>query len=203
VNTGLQVRRLVIDDIPAIVRVHMSAFSGFFLTTLGEAFLEKYYKAVIIDSNSVCIGCKDEQGHLLGFAVGSRLSRGFHLGLLGRHWAMFFLEGLRLLLRRPKAVLRLGRNLSKNGKPGDDGLYAELLSIGVLPSSKGKGVGSSLMEEFERAAASSGATKVALTTDKVDNEAGLAFYSKNGYQIFYEFITYPDRKMYKLLKNLA
>jgi ribosomal protein S18 acetylase RimI-like enzyme len=196
-------RKLSEADVPNVVAVHVSAFSGFFLTTLGTAFLRKYYRAVISHKDSICIGCEDEMGKFIGFAVGNRLSKGFHLKILRRHWLVFMLEGLRLAMMRPKAIIRLYKNLSKNSHASDNGLYAELLSIGVCVSAEGKGVGRQLIEQFEYLAIKSGAAKICLTTDKNENERGLGFYLKNGYHIFYEFTTYPNRSMYKLIKNFV
>ena len=39
---AIEVREVRPDEIPAVVRVHDDAFKGFFLTTLGDRFLEVY-----------------------------------------------------------------------------------------------------------------------------------------------------------------
>ena len=201
-TNNTQIRKLNVADIPSVVGVHLSAFGGFFLSSLGTVFLRKYYKAVILHSDSICIGYKDETGKLIGFAVGNCVSKGFHKKILSQNSLVFFLEGLRLLIIKPKAVLRLSRNLSKNSNPADHGLYAELLSIGVLASVEGKGIGRQLIEQFEFMAIKSNAKNVCLTTDKHANERGLGFYVKNGYDLYYEFTTYPNRQMCKLIKKI-
>jgi ribosomal protein S18 acetylase RimI-like enzyme len=84
----------------------------------------------------------------------------------------------------------------------DDGKYAELLSIAVTPNAKGLGIGRELIAHFESDAKARGCKKIALTTDYYNNDVVVAFYKKSGYKVFYEFTTYPNRKMYKLIKNL-
>ncbi|MEO6549757.1 MAG: GNAT family N-acetyltransferase [Ferruginibacter sp.] len=202
-NGKIYIRPLNKKDIPGIVAVHLSAFSGFFLTTLGPAFLRKYYSAVIGHKDGICIGCENSDGLIIGFAVGTRLSKGFHRNILCRHWITFFQEGVRLLVTKPGAIVRLAKNLNKNNSGADDGLYAELLSIGVSDTTEGKGVGRSLIKQFEVAAIESGAKRICLTTDKFDNEKIIGFYLKNGYEVYCDFITYPHRSMYKMIKNIV
>ena len=43
----VQVRLLKQGDLSDIVSIHMHAFEGFFLTTLGNSFLKTYYKSVL------------------------------------------------------------------------------------------------------------------------------------------------------------
>src|SRR4051794_313411 len=101
-SDNIRTRRLTKADVPTVVAVHLSAFSDFFLTSLGSAFLEKYYKAVIEHKESICVGCEDDRNQLLGFAIGSQLSKGFHAKLLREHPGVFFLQGLRIMFTNPK-----------------------------------------------------------------------------------------------------
>lgn len=111
-------------------------------------------------------------------------------------------QGLIILFSKPKAIIRLVNNLEKNTDKNDNGNYAELLSIGVLPDYNGQGIGKELIKKFEEEAKNKGCSEMALTTDFDKNSKVLEFYKSTGYEIYYEFITYPDRKMYKLKKNL-
>jgi ribosomal protein S18 acetylase RimI-like enzyme len=92
--------------------------------------------------------------------------------------------------------------LGKKVDDKDTGDYAELLSIGILPSYSGLGIGKGLINRFEEVAIDSGCTSMALTTDFNDNDKVLAFYKSTGYKIYSEFITYPNRKMLKFIKQL-
>ena len=47
-----------------------------------------------------------------------------------------------------------------------------------------------------------GVIYVSLTTDYDNNNKAVGFYNSMGYKILYEFVTYPNRKMYRLIKKL-
>lgn len=185
-----------------IAAIHLSAFPGFFLTTLGQKFLETYYKASLKSKESLAICATNDYGQITGFSIGCIHSRGYHKRLIKQNLLSFLSQGISLLFSNPKALFRLLNNFDKNTTQSDDGEYAELLSIGVTSEMKGNGIGKELIRKFEEAAANRGCKKIALTTDYYNNDAVVAFYKKSGYDVFYEFTTYPNRKMYKLIKNL-
>jgi ribosomal protein S18 acetylase RimI-like enzyme len=93
-------------------------------------------------------------------------------------------------------------NLNKSPNKNDKKDYAELLSIAVLPSLKGMGYGKLLLEKFEVRARNIGISSCVLTTDFYDNDGVIKFYKSNNYEIYYDFITYPNRRMYKMIKKL-
>lgn len=47
-----------------------------------------------------------------------------------------------------------------------------------------------------------GVEKASLTTDYDNNESAVGFYLSMGYETLYEFVTYPNRKMYRFIKLL-
>jgi len=47
-----------------------------------------------------------------------------------------------------------------------------------------------------------GCSNLSLTTDYDNNEKAIQFYERLGYEIYYDFITYPNRKMYRMIKKL-
>lgn len=47
-----------------------------------------------------------------------------------------------------------------------------------------------------------GVRRISLTTDYFDNNSAISFYRSMGYEVMYEFITYPDRRMYRMIKTL-
>ena len=44
--------------------------------------------------------------------------------------------------------------------------------------------------------------KLSLTTDYQDNDKAIGFYKSLGYEPWYDFVTYPNRRMYRLIKDL-
>lgn len=185
-----------------IASLHLNAFSDFFLTSLGKSFLCTYYKASLRSSESLSICAIGNEGHIQGFGIGCVKSRGYHKRLLFNNLPGFIFQGF-ILLFRPRSIFRLLKNLEKISNNNDDGNYAELLSIGVSPSLKGLGLGKNLLSSFEDEARKRGCKKIALTTDFFNNQNVLSFYEKSGYEIFSEFTTYPNRRMYKLIKDIS
>ena len=200
-KTHMEIRDLNISDVPKIAEVHEKSFKDFFLTSLGRRFLETYYTASVNNNTSIGIGLFDSDGNLNGFATGTSQSAGFHKTLLLQNIFAFFKGLLFISLSRPQVIIRLVKNINKKSNKIDDKQYAELLSIAILPNLKGSGYGKILLEEFEKKVKSHSVSKIALTTDFNNNDSVVGFYCKCGYEVYYDFIAYPNRHMYKLIKN--
>ncbi|HCE55009.1 MAG TPA: GNAT family N-acetyltransferase [Lutibacter sp.] len=198
----MRFRTVKIAESKTLADIHKESFKDFFLTSLGAHFLDTYYKSCIKSNESVAICAIDENEKMVGFSVGCLHSKGFHKRLIKQNLGTFMLQGIIILFSKPKAIIRLVNNLGKNTDKNDNGNYAELLSIGVLPAYNGQGIGKELIKRFEDEAMNKGCSEMALTTDFDKNSKVLEFYKSTGYEIYYEFITYPERKMYKLKKNL-
>lgn len=198
----MEIRDLKISDVSKIAEVHAESFKDFFLTSLGKQFLETYYTACIKNKTSIGVGLFGNDGSLNGFATGTSQSLGYHKKLLLQNIFPFFKSLLFVSLSRPNVIFRLFKNINKKSNVVDDKKYAELLSIAILPSLKGSGYGKVLLDEFEKKVKRDNASKIALTTDYNDNDNVIKFYNKSGYEIYYDFIAYPNRQMYKLIKKI-
>lgn len=196
----IRYRKAVLSDYKQFAKIHIQAFEGFFLTTLGIEFLNTYYLSCLRDKRTVAVCAYDENDEIVGFASGSVWSKGYNKNIILSNLSGFGLATLRIIFTKPLALVRLMNNLSKNSNENDKGDYAELLSIGILPSYKGKGIGKQILIEFEKEAVICKIKKISLTTDYYNNEDVVKFYKKSGYEIFYDFITYPNRKMIKMIK---
>lgn len=199
----MRIIKCSLDSSNQIVNIHLQAFPEFFLTSLGKRFLKTYYKSVIADQTGISLGLINDKNEFVGFSVGTNISKGFHKRLVKKNILPFLVQGLIILFINPKSILRLIKNFDKGNNKDDDGNYAELLSIAVSPEAKGAGIGKEMIAQFEAEAKAKGCIKVALTTDYFNNDDVIAFYKKSGYEVFYEFTTYPKRRMYKLIKNLV
>lgn len=196
------IRKATINDVDTIVEIHLNAFEGFFLTSLGAEFLRFYYSC-FVRSNETVTMIAEENGVIYGFSASSKFCKGFNSRLIKSNLIAFGLLSFKLLLIKPISLLRLVKNLSKKGENViDNEDYAELYSIGVCKSAQGKGVGKMLLLKSEQVMKEEGVTHVSLTTDFDNNEQAVGFYHSMGYETFYEFITYPNRKMYRLIKTL-
>ena len=200
----ITIRKATINDVADIVVIHEQAFPDFFLTTLGRRFLCLYYKCMCNCEDAITL-CALEEGEVIGFATSSYYSRGFNTALIKKNLFKFGLMGVELLFTKPKAILRLAKNLDKKVKGNatvDDGEYAELYSIAVKPGNQGSGIGKKLLIATEEDVARHN-SKISLTTDYYNNEKTIGFYHSLGYQDYYEFFSYPKRRMWRMIKVLA
>ena len=198
----MNIRKATINDVNTIVKIHLDAFKGFFLTSLGSQFLKFYYSCFIKSDETVTM-VAEEDGVIYGFSASTKVCKGFNSRLIKSNFLAFVMLSLKMLFTTPKSLLRLVKNLTKKGDcVDDDEDYAELYSIGVSKAAQGKGVGKLLLAESERVMKYEGVQKVSLTTDFYNNEQAVGFYHSMGYETLYEFVTYPNRKMYRLIKTL-
>lgn len=198
----VEIKRVNLEDIVHVVRVHDEAFKGFFLTTLGDHFLKVYYQAVLKHEQGVLLGYYVD-GKLEGFCAATKLAKGFNSSLVKKNCIRFGGVALKLLFTRPRAIVHLIKNFTKsNPDIIDDESYCELLSIGVSPMIQGTGAGKMMLRSLESVLEKEGLRKLSLTTDFFNNEKTVGFYKSQGYKKMYDFYTYPNRKMYRLIKQL-
>lgn len=196
----IELKKVSEKDVARIVEIHKKAFPNFFLTTLGSDFLHMYYKCMCRYEGAVTL-CAMENGKVVGFSTTALKSAGFNTKLIKENLCEFVWEAIKLFFTKPMSLVHLAKNMSKtNNNVADTGNYAELFSIGVFPACQGKGVGSMLLKETEHIVSEKGGTRISLTTDKDDNASTISFYKRNGYEVMYEFIAFPNRPMYRFGK---
>lgn len=202
-GNSIIIRKATLDDVEAIVSIHQDAFKDFFLTSLGKRFLKLYY-LTFINCEKGCVFCAQKDNQIVGFSACSYVSRGFNSSLIKKNVFKYGIEATILLFTKPSSLIRLVKNMNKessDSKVKDSGLYAELYSIAVSPLCQGEGVGKHLLLTTENDVLNHN-YQVSLTTDYYDNDKTIAFYKALGYENFYEFTTYPNRKMWRMIKNL-
>jgi ribosomal protein S18 acetylase RimI-like enzyme len=198
----MEIKEVLKEDVDQVVDVHKNSFKGFFLTELGDRFLSVYYDSVRKDGRGILIGFYDE-GQLYGFCAATTLSKGFNKHLVKKNIFRFSLIGIRLLFTRIPSLIRLFKNFSKTDSGiKDEGDYAELLSIGVSAKKQGLGIGKKLLIQLESEMKLRGCSNLSLTTDYINNEKAIEFYKGLGYIVYYDFIAYPSRKMYRMIKKI-
>lgn len=199
----MQVKQITNSDIKDVVNIHIMSFENFFLTSLGKKFLTVYYNCVRKDSNGLLLGCYQDDV-LIGFCAACLYSKGFNAKLISHNFLKFLWVGLQILFTKPKSLIRLFKNLTKKDPNiNDNGDYSELLSIAVNPNKQGLGVGQKLLNRLEQDLVAKSCSKLSLTTDYHNNEKTIHFYEGLGYKVMYEFISYPNRKMYRMIKILS
>lgn len=127
----MEIRKVQQADIEQVVEIHLKAFQGFFLTSLGKGFLKSYYLSGLKSKETVFLCSTVDEKQIAGFCFGTLLSKGFYKRLIIGNISTFAFIAIKVLFSRPKAILRLLFNLEKKVSKTDDGNYAELLSIAV------------------------------------------------------------------------
>lgn len=198
----IAIQKATANDIDAIVRIHEAAFPDFFLTSLGAGFLKLFYTSVMNHKDGVLLVCENEE-RVIGFCAGTMLSSGFNSKLIKANIWAYMLASLRILFTRPMSLVHLMKNMSKEeSSQGDKGQYAELLSIGVDPTVQRSGGGTAMLKSLEEEVKARGGKNLSLTTDFNDNEKAIFFYKSLGYESWYDFVTYPNRRMWRMMKVL-
>ena len=185
-----------LSHLDSIVQIHLAAFEGFFLETLGERFLKELYLGFLVEPSGLCLVAIDRKD-VVGFVAGTTEPEGFFRRLLRRRWHAFVLAGAASLTLHP---IRVGkkflRALRYRGERPADVPNATLLnSIGVVPSGIGRGIGKMLISAFCERAQLSGASTVFLTTDRDRNDAVNQFYLLNGFKLHSSFLKERARWM--------
>jgi ribosomal protein S18 acetylase RimI-like enzyme len=190
----VEMRKIDLEYIDDIVKVHMKAFPSFFLTFLGPRFLKEFYKSFIVDEQGIGV-VATENNKLLGAIVGPFQPTGYFKRLLKRKWYAFCFASIGAVLKNPKVIKRLFRAVFYRGESPPDGQRALLSSIAVSPDAQGKGVGRSLVSSWLDEVKSRGGKGAFLTTDAEDNDVVNGFYQSLGWKLESTYSTPEGRKM--------
>jgi ribosomal protein S18 acetylase RimI-like enzyme len=177
------VTRLDEVDLDEVVRIHVEAFPGFFLSQLGSRFLREYYRSVAEYPNGILLVQRDD-GTCAGFVAGFLDPASFYTELRRRR-ARLGIAALAGIAGRPGRLVTLLANYRRTGGAARQEIgraTAELSSIAVRPSASGRGTGRTLVQRFVAAAGALGARWVTLTTDAEGNDAVNAFYLGLGFE---------------------
>lgn len=198
------------NSVRYLVNLHIAAFPGFFLTSLGPRFLSHLYKNYLSSSACICLvarSSEDLNAHPVGVAVVIANPSTFYKGLLKTQGIKFFFCALPSLLRNPGIVVKkLASALFYKGDANEDvdTSNAVLLStISVSPDAQGLGVGRKLLEGIEQFAQQSKFDFIYLTTDRDGNAAVNTFYLRNGYALDAVLSKSGNRFMNRYIKKLG
>lgn len=200
----INIDKASMTDIDGIVEIHLAAFENFFLSSLGRKFLKIYYSSFVASKGGI-VYCAKKEDDVVGFSACSYVSKDFNSSLINHNIFKFGLEIFILLFSKPKAIVRLAKNMNKERNDTsikDTGGYAELYSIAVSPTCQGEGVGKRLLTATEEDVKERN-SHISLTTDYYNNEKTIGFYHSLGYENYYDFVTYPNRRMWRMIKKLC
>jgi ribosomal protein S18 acetylase RimI-like enzyme len=185
VERNVIIRDLIRADMKAVARVHVQAFPSSALTRLGLEAVKRYYEWLLLGPHDAVRFGAFEDGQAIGFCFGGifrgalsgflRANRGFLIfRVILRPWLVTNQIFRDRLLRAVRILRR-----SSNGRPsplnGSTPRPFGILSIGVLPSAQGLGVGRLLMQQTEDAARRDGYSEMLLTVS-TSNHKAIRFY---------------------------
>lgn len=164
----------------AAADLHVRGISTGFLSSLGRAFLKQTYKA--LPRCPAGFGYVwEESGRVLGFIACAESTARLYKQSLLRRGLLMAIPLLRFVCR-PSVIKRLWQTLRYPADVGTDVPTAELLSIAVDESARGRGVGQALVaaavEEFRRRGIDR--FKVAVWAG---NDTANAFYQRYGFTL--------------------
>jgi ribosomal protein S18 acetylase RimI-like enzyme len=194
------IRRMLPSDVSTVTKVHIKSFSGFFLTSLGSAFLRNLYSSILDDPDGIgYVAIRHAQ--IVGFAAGTAQPSGFYRRLLVRRWWQFAWSALPAVLRQPTIIPRLLRAFSLPAQV-THAKRGTLMSIAILPECQGNGIGQSLVTAFLEEASQRGLYQVDLTTDRDHNQAANRFYQRLGFVCQRSFVRPEGRAMNEYVIDL-
>lgn len=182
----------VIDE---VADIHISTFSGFFLTFMGRGFLKVMYESYCEYDKAGIIGMFDENERLVGFLSYSGDMSGLYKYMIKKKLPLFAGYSISAFFRKPKIFIRLLRAFLKPGESKRDEDYIELSSIGVKPEYKAMGIGTQLIDYLKELVDFKEYKYINLETDAVNNEKVNSFYKKNGFVLTRTYETAEQRKM--------
>jgi ribosomal protein S18 acetylase RimI-like enzyme len=187
-----------------MANLHVSAFPGFFLTSLGKPFLRLLYEGFMKHPQGLCLAA-EETGVIVGFVAGTLDPSGFFRRLLRQQALSFAIAAVPGLLNRPLFTIRkcLGALLYRGETPGGIPEAVLLSSLAVSPAIQSKGVGQALVRGFADEVRQRGGKAVYLTTDETENERTNRFYARCGFELLDTFKRPGNRVMNRWILRLS
>lgn len=184
--TSTSYRRMLDADIKSVVKIHKTAFEGFFLEQMGTPFLRAYYHILLNYSGSIAHVYIGRNNTIEGFAVGFIDPAGFYKEFK-RSVPKLIFPILFGIINNPKLLYKIFENIkrvSHHDTSDNQELLghdtAELSSIAVI--NKASGIGSILLNRFIEDVCSNDILNITLTTDSKNNELVNKFYLKHGFK---------------------
>jgi ribosomal protein S18 acetylase RimI-like enzyme len=210
-----------------VAELHKECFPGYYLTELGSSFLRAMYGWFAKSPEAITHVALDREGQLAGFVAGTADGSDYRRSLFRRTWRHMAIALGKRFVSNPALTLRLvgerkdlvsqglatvlGRRsgeLEPTGAiPSEERRGASLVSIGVKPSARRSGLGTTLSELFVREAWDRGCERITLSV-RGDNLGARRFYEsmnwkevgkssralRGSFSAIYEKVKTDDRK---------
>lgn len=193
------------QQIDQICQIHQTAIPTL-LAKLGKPFLYAYYQNAKKDPDVIAISAVDNNGRVLGWALGSYHPAKLIADLRGNK--IWFAKNLtQALLKKPTLFFELLLSLREVPENQTSERQMELTYIATSPETRSKGIGSTLLARFLDRVQVFGASSIVLSVE-TDNPNAIQFYKKSGFSIISSFTEgiYHRHRMFLLIdpnKSLA
>lgn len=189
-------------DVSVIVKCHREAFPSSFSSALGMSFLTKNFKWYLDHPDAFLLVARNENAEVLGYAGGLLMhERSAHgsstnimqyafweafSGLIRRPWLIFHREMLpnyKLIWKNIRLKLFPVKKIIKPPTERKERIRSlGLVVIGTSKESRGKGVGSALLQAFEIKGKELIAERLHLSVKK-NNSKAIEAYTRNGWKV--------------------
>ncbi|MHC4555695.1 MAG: GNAT family N-acetyltransferase [Planctomycetota bacterium] len=189
----IELKEANLQDVNGIVRCHLKAFPGQFMTEMGPHWLRGLYSYFIRHEGGISLVTIDGNGNVLGFAVGGdpNIRDGFLKRAILRYPHLLLYKSLTSRIVRSKLIAEVLRKLylarsqspvsSVSAEPEHALRVGSLLSIAVLPRCQGTDIAGMLMEYFRKVSIENGYDKLRLSAH-LDNTRAIVFYKKHSWR---------------------
>ena len=192
--TVKELKKVNTDNIREISELHKRAFPSFFLTQLGEPFLQTLYSGYMEDMNSGIIVAEDDN-EIVGFIAYSNDYPQLYKGLIKKHLIKFAFCSLGAAIRHPSFIKRILGAFKKSESVIKEEPYVELASICVDPKLENQGTGTELINYLKDIVDFNAYAYINLDTDADGNDVVNKFYKKNGFKLARQYTTAEGRRM--------
>jgi ribosomal protein S18 acetylase RimI-like enzyme len=178
-----------LDDIEAMVDIHMEGFAGYRSTLLGRRFAATLMRWFIATPEALAILARRE-GAAVGFVTGAPFGYARQLNrhalpsaivsLMLRPWLLVHPEVLKGISPKLRQLAARTPVRDTEDSPLSPAPTFSLVGIGVASASRGLGVAAHLMEVFEGDARKKGFERLRLSV-RGDNHAAIRAYEKGGW----------------------
>jgi ribosomal protein S18 acetylase RimI-like enzyme len=187
----LAVAPLDLDDLPAIVAIHVRAFPDSAITVLGPEAVRRYYEWLVDGPHDAVVMGAWQGAKLVGFCAAGvfrgamngflRKNRGYLALHVASHPWLVLSPLIRERLRSAVEItLRFSRRRQRHDAAAAPAPPYGVLSIATDPDVRGSGAGRALMLDAEARARSLGHARMVLTVHP-ENGRAVRFYEQLGW----------------------
>lgn len=167
-----------VEHARVLANLHVDLISGGFLPSLGRRFMRALYRGLLEWPGTRAIIIEDDGG-VAAFVVAVQDIGAFYRWFVKKRWIVAGLASIPAILK-PENAKRAWESLRYGGDSETEAISAEILSLGVAPRARGKGLSSRLLESVVETLSAAGNDEVKVVVGST-NLAARAAYTRAGF----------------------